>query len=160
MLKPLISLSCILTCYVIILALIYKMYPKELEIKEKLEKASSLPFLEIYLKFYINAQLSTRLYDKRDHFNFAPINFLHFECNIPMVQKQYTDRSRDISQLLRYTRASCLFSDFLQRRRLLGIKLLSQGLFKKNHLILSFIGKCRHLVEMYSITTDDERWYW
>jgi hypothetical protein len=47
------------------------MYPKELEIKEKLEKASSLPFLEIYLKFYINAQLSTRLYDKRDHFNFA-----------------------------------------------------------------------------------------
>jgi hypothetical protein len=33
------------------------MYPKELEIKEKLEKASSLPFLEIYLKFYINAQL-------------------------------------------------------------------------------------------------------
>ena len=85
--KPLISLSCILTCYVIILALIYKMYPKELEIKEKLEKASSLPFLEIYLKFYINAQLSTRLYDKRDHFNFAPINFLHFDSNIPMVQK-------------------------------------------------------------------------
>ena len=45
MLKPLFSLSCILTCYVIILALIYKMYPKEVEIKEKIEKKLPLSHL-------------------------------------------------------------------------------------------------------------------
>jgi hypothetical protein len=46
----------------------------ELEIEETSETASSVSFLDIYVKFGTNSQLSTRVYDKRDNF-FAIINF-------------------------------------------------------------------------------------
>ena len=47
--------------------------PKELEIKETTETASSASFLDIYFIFDIraNGKLSTRLYDKSDGFNIA-----------------------------------------------------------------------------------------
>ena len=61
--------------------------PKELEIKETTETASSALFLDIQLKF-----------DKRDGFNFAIINCAHLDSNIPTAPTY-------ISQLVRYVRA-------------------------------------------------------
>jgi hypothetical protein len=49
-------------------------YHKELEIKETTETAFSSSFLDIQIWPCTNGQFSTRLYDKRDDFNFANIN--------------------------------------------------------------------------------------
>jgi hypothetical protein len=50
-------------------------YPPELEAKETTDTASSASFLDLYLEFDDSGQLSTKIYDKRDDFNFEIINF-------------------------------------------------------------------------------------
>ena len=47
------------------------------EIKETTDTASSALFLDLYLEFDLHSHLSTRIYDKRDDFNFEIINFPH-----------------------------------------------------------------------------------
>jgi hypothetical protein len=46
-------------------------YPPELEAKETTDTASSASFLDLYLEFDDSDQLSTKIYDKRDDFNYA-----------------------------------------------------------------------------------------
>ena len=45
------------------------------------ETASSVSFLDIYLKYDVIGHLSTRLYDKWIDFNFAIIKFPNFDSN-------------------------------------------------------------------------------
>lgn len=60
------------------------MYIDEFEIKETTKTIpSSASFLGIYFKFDTSCQLSTRLYDKGDHFNFAIVGFPHHDNNKP-----------------------------------------------------------------------------
>ena len=59
-------------------------YPCELEIKETSETAASSSYLDCYLYMYIdNGKLPTKLYDKRDDFNFPIVNFPFLSSNIP-----------------------------------------------------------------------------
>ena len=58
-------------------------YPPELEIKETTDAASSASFLDLYLEFDDSGQLNTKIYDKRDDFNFKIINFPNMCNNIP-----------------------------------------------------------------------------
>jgi hypothetical protein len=44
--------------------------PPELEIKETTDTAWSATFLDLYLEFDDSGQLGTKIYDKRDDFNF------------------------------------------------------------------------------------------
>jgi hypothetical protein len=48
-------------------------YPPELEVKETTDTASSASFLDLCLGFDDSDQLSTKIYDKRDDFNFDNI---------------------------------------------------------------------------------------
>jgi hypothetical protein len=54
----------------------------ELEAKETTDTASSASFLDLYLEFDDSGQLSTKIYDKRDDFNFKIINFPNMYSNI------------------------------------------------------------------------------
>jgi hypothetical protein len=58
-------------------------YPSELEVKETTDAASSASFLDLSLEFDDSGQLSTKIYDKRDDFNFKIINFPNMCSNIP-----------------------------------------------------------------------------
>ena len=61
-----------------------------------------------------------------------------------------------ISQLIRYARASCNYSDFLKRHLHLRNRLLDQG-YKKIRLIRSlkkFIFRYQDLVEIYSVPAE------
>jgi hypothetical protein len=49
---------------------------RELEVKETTDTASSASFLDLYLEFDDSGQISTKIYDKRDDFNFKIINVL------------------------------------------------------------------------------------
>ena len=50
-------------------------YPPELEVKDTTDTASCASFLDFFLKFDDSGQLSTKIYDKRDDFNFKIVNF-------------------------------------------------------------------------------------
>ena len=58
-------------------------YPSELEIKDTTASASSISYLDILLEMDIDGNLTTKLYDKRDDFNFSIVNFPYLCSNIP-----------------------------------------------------------------------------
>jgi hypothetical protein len=127
-------------------------YPPELEIKETTDTASFASFLDLYLKFDDRGQLSIKIYDKRDDFNFKIINFPNICSNIPASPAYGVY----ISQLIRYTRASSNYSDFLKRHLYLRNKLLAQG-YEKIRLIRSlkkFIFQYQDLVKKYSVSAE------
>ena len=127
-------------------------YPPELEVKETTDTASSASCLDLYLEFDDSGQLSTKIYDKRDDFNFKIINFPNMCSNIPASPAYGVY----ISQLIRYARGSSNYSDFLKRHLHLRNRLLDQG-YKKIRLIRSlkkFIFRYQYLVEIYSVSAE------
>ena len=127
-------------------------YPLELEVKDTTDTASSALFLDLYLEFDDSGQLSTKIYDKRDDFNFKIIYFPNMCGNIPASPAYGVY----ISQLIRYARASSNYSEFLKRHLHLRNRLLDQG-YTKNRLIRSlkrFILRYQDLVEIYSVSAE------
>jgi hypothetical protein len=123
-----------------------------MEVKETTDTASSASFLDLYLEFDDSGQLNAKIDDKRDDFNLKIINFPNMCSNIPAspVNGVY------ISQLIRYTRASSNYSDFLKRHLYLKNRLLDQG-YKQILLIRSlkkFIFRYQDLVEIYSVSAE------
>ena len=114
-------------------------------------------FPGLYLELDDSGQLITKMYDKRDNFNFKIINFPNMCSNIPASPAYGVY----ISQLIRYARVSSNYSDFLKRHLHLRNRLLDQG-YKKIRLIRSlkkFIFRYQDLVEIYSVSADDnKRW--
>ena len=94
-----------------------------LEVKETTDTAISASFVDLYLEFDDNGQLSRKSYDKRDDFNFKIINFPNMCSNIP-VSPAY---GVYILQLICYARASSNYSDLLKRHLPLRNRLLDQG---------------------------------
>ena len=77
----------------------------------------------IYLSYLnVYSQLRTKLYDKRNDFNFPIVNFPLICSNIPVAPAYRIY----ISQLIRYSRAYGSYQDFLDRGLLLIWKLLNQ----------------------------------
>ena len=107
-------------------------YPPELEVKETTDTASFASFLDVYLEFDDSGQLSAKIYDKRDDFNFKIINFPKMCSNIP-ASPAY---GAYISQLIRHGRTRSNYSDFLKRHLRLRNRLMNQG-YQKIRLIRS-----------------------
>ena len=57
-------------------------YPPELEIKETTETSASASYLDLLLSV-TDGTFSTKLYDKRDNFDFRIVNFPFICSNIP-----------------------------------------------------------------------------
>jgi hypothetical protein len=127
-------------------------YPPELKVKETTDTASSASFLDLYLEFDDSGQISTKIYDKRDDFNFIIINVPNMCSNIPASPAYGVY----ISQLIRYARASSNYSDFLKRYLHLRNRLLDQS-YKQIGLIRflkKFIFRYHDLVEIYSVSAE------
>ena len=93
-----------------------RIYPIELKIKDT-------TYLDIHLAIDSEGWLRTKLYGKRDDFNFPIVNFPFICSNIPAAPAGGVY----ISQLIRYSRACGSYQDFLDRGLLLTRKLLNQG---------------------------------
>ena len=118
----------------------------------KLKRPLRPHYFWTYLEFDDSGQISTKIYDKRDDFNFKIINFPNM-CSIIPASPAY---GVYISQLIRYARASSNYSDFLKRHLYLRNRLLDQG-YKKIRLIRSlkkFIFRYQDLVEMYFVSAE------
>ena len=95
-------------------------YPKELEIKDTTDAPKLANYLD-HLEFDEDGQLFTRLYDKRDDFDFHNVPYL--SSNIP----EYPSYGAFVSPLIRYARVCSKYEDFLFRGSILVSKLLKQG---------------------------------
>ena len=107
-----------------------------------------LPFLNLCIS---NGTVSTKIYDKRDDFDFDIVNFSFLDGDVP----RRTSYGVYISQLITFARASSNLSDFNYRNKALTAKLLGQGYryFKLCKAFSKFYR--RHssaLVEKYSVS--------
>ena len=88
-----------------------RIYPIELEIKDTTDIDRSASYLDIHLEIDSEGRLRTKLYDKRDDFNFTIVNFPFICSNIPAAPAYGVY----ISQLIRYSKACGSYQDFLDR---------------------------------------------
>ena len=79
---------------------VHLIYPDELEIKDTTESDSCASYLDILLNIDSDGRLTTTLYDKRDDFNFAIVNFPFLCSNVPLSPAYGVY----VSQLIRYAR--------------------------------------------------------
>ena len=100
-----------------------RIYPIELEIKYTTDTDRYASFLDIHLQIDSEGRLRTKLYDKKDHFNFPIVNFPFICSNIPAAPAYGVY----ISQLIRYSRPCGSYQNFLDRGLLLTRKLPNQG---------------------------------
>ena len=120
-------------------------YPIELEIKDTTDTDRLASYLDLHLKIDNEGRLRTKLYDKRDDFNFPILNFPFICSNIPAAPAYRVY----ISQLMRYHRACGSYQDFLYR----GL-LLNQGflLVKVKSSLQKCYGRHHDLLDRYEIS--------
>ena len=97
-----------------------------------------------------NGTVSTKIYDKRDDFDFDIVNFLFLDGDVP----RRTSYGVYISKLIRFARASSNHSDFNCRNKVLTAKLLRQRYryFKLRKAFSKFYGRHSALVEKHSVS--------
>ena len=124
-----------------------EIYPSQLTV-EKANKSDHLAdYLDLTFIIDSGGKLSTRLYDKRDDFDFHIVNFPFLSSNIPSGPSYGVY----ISQLIRYARCCSHYDDFRYRHKCLVDRLLSQG-YKALRLEKSFkkfYGRYQDLIEKY-----------
>ena len=83
---------------------------------------SEAPFLDLNLSI-TNGIVSSKIYDKRDDFNFEIVNFPFLDGDVPRSPSY----GIYISQLIRFARVCSNVDDFNNRNLFLTAKLLKQG---------------------------------
>ena len=125
-------------------------YPAELEIKDTTDSILSASYLDIMLEIDKDQHLTTKIYDKRDDFDFSIVNFPFLCSNIP----ESSAYGVFISQLIRYSRACSGYLDFFLRGKLLTSKLLRQGYksYKLRNAFRMFYGRHHKLIDKYNMS--------
>ena len=125
-------------------------YPEDLEIKDTTDSPTHASYLDILLSYDQNQHLTTKIYDKRDDFDFSIVNFPFLSSNIP----ESPAYGVYISQLIRYSRACSDYDNFINRSLVLTLKLLRQG-YKQHKLrnaLKKFYGRHHELIEKYHVS--------
>ena len=113
-----------------------RIYPTELQLNRANSSDTEVPFLDLNLCIS-NGTVSTKIYDKRDDFDFEVVNFLFLDGDVPRP----TSPGVYISQLIRFARASSNLSDFNCRNKVLTVKVLRQG-----YRYLNFVRRFRNFI--------------
>ena len=98
--------------------MVSQIYPSELQLNKANTSETEAAFLDLHLSIS-NDIVSTKIYDKRDDFEFEIVNFPVLDGDVP--------RSTSYGVLIRFARASSYVADFNTRNKLLTQKLLKQG---------------------------------
>ena len=102
--------------------MVNRIYPLELQLNKANTSDTEAPFFDLYLSIS-NGFVSSKIYDKRDDFDFDIINFPFLDGDVP----RYTSYGVYISHLIRFARVSSHVADFNARNKSLTVKLLQQG---------------------------------
>ena len=121
-----------------------RIYPKELQLNRANSSDTEAPLLDL-IRCLSNSTVSTKIYDKRDDFDFDIVNFSFLDGDVP----RHTSYGVYIFQLIRFARASSNLSDFNYRYKSLTAKLLWQGYrnFKLRKAFSKFYRRHSALVE-------------
>ena len=124
-----------------------EIYPSQPTV-EKANKSDHLAhYLDLTFVIDSGGKLSTRLYDKRDDFDFHIVNFPYLSSNMPSGPSYGVY----ISQLIRYARCCSHYDDFRYRHKCLVDRLLSQGYIalRLEKSFKKFYGRYQDLIEKY-----------
>ena len=126
-----------------------RIYPTELQLNRADSSDTEAPFLDLNLCIS-NGTVSTKIYDKRDDFDFDIVNFPFLDGDVP----RRTSYGVYISQLIRFARASLNLNDFNHRNKALTAKLLRQvyRYFKLRKAFSKFYRRHNALLEKYSVS--------
>ena len=126
-----------------------RIYPTELQLNRTNSSDTEAPFLDLNLCIS-NGTVSTKIYDKRDDFDFDIVSFPFLDGDVP----RRTSYGVYISQLIRFARASSNLNDFNYRNKVLTAKLLRQGYryFKLRKAFSKFYRRHSALLEKYSVS--------
>ena len=102
--------------------MVSQIYPSELQLNKTNTSHTEAAFLDLHLSIS-NDIVSTKIYDKRDGFDFEIINFPFLDGDVP----RSTSYGVYISQLIRFAKASSIIIDLNTRNKFLTQKPLKQG---------------------------------
>ena len=102
--------------------MVHRLYPAELQLNKANASDTEAVFLDFNLSIH-NDLVSTKIYDKRDDFNFDIVNFPFLDGDVP----RRPSYGVYISQLIRFAKASSHVTDFNNRNKYLTANLLKQG---------------------------------
>ena len=104
-----------------IIPIVKKIYPSELQLNKANSSDTEAPFLYLHLTTS-DGFASSNIYDKRDDFNFDIVNLPFLDGDILAA----TSYGVYISRLIRFARVSSHVVDFNTRNQILATKLLTQ----------------------------------
>ena len=102
--------------------MVSQIYPAELQITKANTSYTKASFLHLHLSI-LDGLVSSKIYDKRDDFDFDIVNFSFLDGDVPRT----TSYGVYISQLIRFARVSSHLADVNARNKTLTAKLLQQG---------------------------------
>ena len=128
--------------------MVNRIYPPELQLNKANTSDTEAPYLDLHLSIS-NGFASSKIYDKRDDFDFDIVNFPFLDGDVP----RSTSNGVDISQLIRFARVSSHVVDFNARNKSLTAKLLQQGYryHKLRNTFSKFYRRHYELVSKFSI---------
>ena len=103
-------------------SMVNRIYPSDLQLNKANVSDAEASFLDLHLSIS-DGFVKTKIYDKRDDFDFDIVNFPFLDGDIPR-SASYGDY---ISQLIRFARVSSHVDDFYTRNKVLTAKLPKQG---------------------------------
>ena len=124
-----------------------EIYPSQLTVEKAYKSDHLADYLDLTFIIDSGGKLSTRLYDKRDDFDFHIVNFPFLSSNI-LSGPSY---SVYISQLITYARCCSHYEDFRYCHKCLVDRFLSQA-YRALRLEMSFkkfYGRYQDLIEKY-----------
>ena len=126
-----------------------RIYPTEFQLNRSNSSDTEAPFLDLNLCIS-NGTVSTKIYDKRDDFDFNIVNFPFLDGDVP----RRASNGVYISQLIRFARASSNLNDFNYRNKALTAKFLRLGYryFKLRKAFSKFYRRHGALLEKYSVS--------
>ena len=125
--------------------MVKQIYPPELHLNKANNTDTEAPFLDLHLSI-ANGFVSSKIYDKRDDFDFDIVNFPFLDGDVP----RRASYGVYISQLLRFARVCNHIADFNARNKCLTAKLLQQD-YRYYELRKTFSKFYRRHYELISI---------
>ena len=129
--------------------MVHRIYPAELQLNKAIASDTETAFSDLNLSVH-NDIVSTKIYDKRDDFNFDIVTYLLLHGDVP----RRPSYGVFISQLIRFARASLHVTDFNNQSKVLTAKLLKQGYrYHKLHRAFSkFYRRHFELIKKYHVS--------
>ena len=128
-------------------------YPSQLNVENTNQSDNLASYLDLTFTIEIDGKLSTKLYDKRDDFDFPIVNFAFLSSKIPPGSSYGVY----IAQLIRYARCCSHYDDFRQSYKMLVERLVSQ-VYRYEHLRNSFkkfFGRYQDVIVKYKMLVSD-----